>query len=268
MTQGDTHGIGGGKGPAVMIVVKAPVAGRSKTRLIPQLGEQGAADLAAAMFRDTLSMAGSSAASVIVSFAPADGLPALTAIADTIDGRVVSVDAWLPQCDGSLTERLNDLFQTAFRLGYSPLIALGADSPDLPPAILRDALDALQAAHDGPLVVLGPTEDGGYYLVGMSGPQCLADEHGRSLFGDIPWSTDQAFLATVENACRMGIPVRVLDPWYDIDTPDDLDRLVTAFDTEPDTAQRAAATFAALTDLPSARHVTGSDSDFPGALPA
>ena len=193
------------------------------------------------MFRDTVSMAGSSGAAVIVSFAPADGLPALTAIADTLDGRGVSVDAWQSQCDGSLTERLNDLFGTAFRLGYGPLIALGADSPTLPPAILRDALDALQAAHDGPLVVLGPTEDGGYYLVGTSGPQCLSDKHGRSLFGDIPWSTDQAFQATAENARRMGIPVNVLDPWYDIDTPGDFDRLIAAFDIEPDTTRRAAA---------------------------
>jgi hypothetical protein len=247
-----------------MIVVKAPVAGRSKTRLIPRLGDEGAADLAAAMFRDTVSMAGSSSAAVIVSFAPADGLPALTAIADLADGRAVSVDAWLPQCDGSLTERLNDLFQTAFRLGYGPLIALGADSPALPPGILRDALHVLQAAHDGPLVVLGPTEDGGYNLVGMTGPECLMDEHGRSLFGDIPWSTDQAFRATAENACRMDIPVRVLDPWYDIDTPGDLDRLIAEFDTEPDTVQRAAATFGALADRQSTRRVTRSAVDFAG----
>jgi glycosyltransferase A (GT-A) superfamily protein (DUF2064 family) len=95
---------------------------------------------------------------------------------------------------------------------------VGGDHPTLPPDHLVRAFDALGSSD----VVLGPTPDGGYYAVGLrSGAWPEAGE----IFGDIPWSTPEVLERTAERARRLGLGVARLPPWYDVDEPEELERL-------------------------------------------
>ena len=98
----------------------------------------------------------------------------------------------------------------------APCLILGTDSPHLPLAVLHQALNALNI-YD---VVLGPAEDGGYYLIGLSKP-CPA------LFEGIAWSTDQVLAQTLACAQSQALTAHLLPSWYDIDTVADLRRLMS-----------------------------------------
>jgi hypothetical protein len=91
-----------------------------------------------------------------------------------------------------------------------------SDTPTLPTAYVVQAIDLLQ--HHGTDVVLGPTEDGGYYLIGLKQP-C------RSLFDGIPWSGPSVLTETLHRASRRRLRVTLLPAWFDVDTADDLRRL-------------------------------------------
>jgi glycosyltransferase A (GT-A) superfamily protein (DUF2064 family) len=119
----------------------------------------------------------------------------------------------VPQCRGDLGRRL--LAASEVLLRRAPrVILLAADNPTLPPACLREALAALERDD----VVLGPTEDGGYYLIGLRQPVA-------GLFSGIPWSTGETARATAAAAQRLGLRLHQLPQWYDLDVPADLRRL-------------------------------------------
>jgi hypothetical protein len=121
----------------------------------------------------------------------------------------------VPQEGADLGARLENTFRILFGQGYHRVAAVSTDSPDLPPAILRDAFRRLERCP----VVMGPCPDGGYYLIGMSR---LVPE----LFRDMPWSTEQVVPETAERARRLGLEVARLPEWCDVDTAADLARLV------------------------------------------
>ena len=116
----------------------------------------------------------------------------------------------IPQCDGDLGHRLHHFFANARRHGYSRIIAVGADSPTLPIDYVEHAFTALEA-HD---VVIGPAQDGGYYLIGGS-LQELA------IFDDIPWSSTRVLEVTIECVQKASARLALLPPWYDVDTAAD-----------------------------------------------
>jgi glycosyltransferase A (GT-A) superfamily protein (DUF2064 family) len=103
--------------------------------------------------------------------------------------------------------------------GHRGALAIDSDTPTLPLGFLQEALDLVTTPEID--VVLGPTEDGGYYLIG------LRTVH-RELFETMAWSTSQVLPETIRRAEAKGLRVACLPPWYDIDTPDDLARLQTA----------------------------------------
>jgi glycosyltransferase A (GT-A) superfamily protein (DUF2064 family) len=105
-------------------------------------------------------------------------------------------------------------------------VVIGADSPDLPPDLLRAAFDALHPGPDAADVVLGPATDGGYYLIGLRWKE-------PRLFTDIAWSTPQVLAQTQERADSLGLRVHLLPEWPDIDTPDDLERLHERLQSAP-----------------------------------
>lgn len=203
--------------PAVIVMAKAPRAGEAKTRLAPPLTPAEAAGLAACLFADTVSLATAAGASVVVAYAPADGrAPLEEVLRERLPVETSGGVRWLEQRGGDLGERLEGVAARAFDEGFGPLLFVGADSPTLPPSCLAAAF--VMFARGRADVVLGPTEDGGYYAVGMREP-------ASGLFDSVEWSTPLAYEQTAWNAERLGLRVLELPYWYDVDTPEDLARL-------------------------------------------
>lgn len=213
--------------PAVIIMVKAPRAGSVKTRLTPPLSEMDAAALAACFAQDTVNGASRVTSEVIIAYAPADGREMLEAFLP--DGL-----RWLEQRGEDLGERLEAVAAQAFATGFGPLVFIGADSPTLPSQFIATAIDSLAAAESD--IALGPTEDGGFYLVGLR-----QNTHG--LFRNIAWSTSQAYAHASRNAARLGLRLLELPPWYDVDTPADLERLRSELSGDEQARMRAPATY-------------------------
>ncbi len=187
----------------ICVFAKPPRAGTVKTRLVPVLGSEGAAALATAFLQDTFEFVAS--------------LPwakAVLATTDHLDSSLVSApcEIWL-QGEGDLGARLERILQRALR-GASIAMAMGADSPGLPRTFLEQARSALQKVD----AVIGPCEDGGFYLLGLR--RCPA-----GVFGGISWSESGTFAGTLASLRRAGLTVEVLEPWFDVDRPEDLARL-------------------------------------------
>jgi rSAM/selenodomain-associated transferase 1 len=145
----------------------------------------------------------------VVAFAPAHAAAAMAALAP-IGFHLV------PQHDGDLGERLTALLDSLLAAGHPGAIAMDSDSPTLPIAYVARAARTLAAGAAD--VVLGPCDDGGYYLVGIRAP-CPA------LFDGIPWSTEAVLPTTLERARSLGARVAILPAWFDVDTESDLRRL-------------------------------------------
>jgi len=187
----------------LVLFAKVPRPGRVKTRLVPPLTHTQAAALADAFLRDTLAL-GRHAPVARRLLAWASALRPRRRIAGYTVTR---------QQGRTLGDRLLNAFRRHLRPGRAVLI-LGTDSPTLPAAYLRRAVQAL-ATHD---LVVGPTQDGGYYLIG-------ARRIERGLFRGIRWSSSEVCRQTLVNARRLGYTVAQLPRWYDVDTPRDLRRL-------------------------------------------
>ena len=201
--------MGGRQDTALIVFAKAPVAGQAKTRLIPALGAEGAAALAARLLRHTLAQGAAAGFGALELCAAPDAThPALVAAAGE-HGAELAV-----QGEGDLGARMRRALVR--RLATHPRVLLiGTDAPALDAAVLHQAAAAL-AAHDAVFV---PALDGGYALVGLSAP---APER---LFSGIAWSTSQVMAATLERTAELGLRTALLAPLPDIDEPADLAHL-------------------------------------------
>jgi len=182
------------------VFAKWPEPGRVKTRL--GLAADVAARAAEAFLRDTLDRGSAVAARRVVVFAPADA-------GERFAGLVPPGWACEPQADGDLGDRLTAFFARHLPTGEA-VVAIGADSPTLPVEYIREAVGLLGDAD----VVLGPACDGGYYLVGLRGEL-------PPLFTGIDWSTAGVLAQTIAALAEPRWRVRLLSPWYDVDTPAD-----------------------------------------------
>ena len=214
-------------GPIVLIMAKSPQAGRVKTRLLPFLSPDEAAALAACFVQDVVAGALSLTPNVLVAYAPAEGRATLEAL-------LPSDLLWALQEGSDLGARMQSVLEAASRQGFSPLIMLGTDSPTLPQVYLSDAVELLESRKAE--VVLGPTDDGGYYLIGL--PQPLP-----GLLANVAWSTPNALTDTLRNAAALGRRTSLLPPWYDVDTPNDFQRLQAEFSVNPAIGKRAPQTY-------------------------
>ncbi len=214
--------------PAVIIMVKAPRAGEVKTRLMPPLSGAQAASLAACFARDVLAKAASVVPDIIVAYAPADGRTLL----ETIFSHAGLT--WIEQRGADLGARLSAVVARASARGFSPLIIVGTDSPTLPSSFIETARDALASGETD--ITLGPTDDGGYYLVGLARPVA-------GIFHNVAWSTPRAYQQTAANAARLNLKLLRLPDWYDVDTPPDLLRLREEIFNDPAARRRAPATY-------------------------
>jgi hypothetical protein len=188
----------------VCVFAKPPRPGEAKTRLTPELGDAGAAALARAFFVDTWE--------TVSRLSWAEAVLATTDVADSEWSFLDRARVW-PQGDGSLGHRLARVLQRALH-EFPFAIAVGADSPGLPAAFLESACAALRETD----AVLGPSDDGGFYLIGLR--RCPAD-----LLANLPWSAPDTFACTRRRLDSRGFDTKVLPPWFDVDRPDDLRRL-------------------------------------------
>ncbi len=184
------------------LFAKWPKPGAVKTRLGAPDPSWGAR-VAHAFLRDTVTRLSRLPVERLLVYSPPD---AVNDFADLAQGLFRLV----PQQLGDLGARLGGFFQNQFRTGENFVVAVGTDSPTLPVDYVRRAFRELERAD----VVLGPALDGGYYLVGCR-------RWLPALFEDIPWSTSRVLAETVARLADPCLRLRLLPPWYDVDTPED-----------------------------------------------
>jgi uncharacterized protein len=193
-------------------MARAPsVAG--KTRLAPHLSPARLAALRAALLADTLNVIATAARAgvldAVLFFTPAGAEPEIAAMMDAPFPRVC-------QSDGDLGQRMRSALEELLGpSGYGAAMLVGADIPLLNARHLMDARDALLSSGG---LVLGPADDGGYYLIGMT-------KVHDGLFEQVEWGTDSVLTDTLRAAARLGIEARLIGSSYDIDTIEDLRRL-------------------------------------------
>ena len=194
---------------AVVIMARQPVPGTVKTRLRPLLSDDDIVVLYDSFLRDRISQVSSLCGAVpVIAYTPAQSRPFFAALAPDF--------LLLPQIGDGLSARLISTFRQLFDMGHEGAIATDSDSPTLPTESLQRALDSL-AAH-GADVVLGPSADGGYYLIGLR-------QLHPELFDAMPWSTPRVYDQTLRRAAGLGLKVSSLAAWYDVDTPVEFERL-------------------------------------------
>jgi rSAM/selenodomain-associated transferase 1 len=196
--------------PCLAIAAKQPERGRVKTRIAAGIGDDRAAELCRCALRDTLALV-SRVVNVqrMLSYAPA------TAEARHYFEMEAPTFELLPQCGADLGRRIGDLFGRLTDR-FSPVVLIGSDSPDLPATFIEQAFALLTQAD----AVLGPADDGGYYLIGLN-------TMAPALFEGIDWSTDAVAEQTRARASESGLRLAELPRWHDLDTVADL-RLLAA----------------------------------------
>jgi rSAM/selenodomain-associated transferase 1 len=202
---------------ALAVMTKAPRAGEVKTRLSPPLTLKEAAALSTCFLRDTAAaiatIAVNNIARGVAVYTPED--------AENIYSEILPPGFLLvPQRGEAFGERLIHALEDLFRLGFSSVCLIDSDSPTLPQRTLSEAATILEQPED--TVVLGPSDDGGYYLVGLK-------KVHRTLFKDITWSSKRVLQQTVEQAGRINIKLHFLPVWYDVDDYTTLRRLCDEF---------------------------------------
>ncbi|NEP43068.1 MAG: glycosyltransferase [Okeania sp. SIO2H7] len=191
----------------LIIFTRYPEAGKTKTRLIPALGAEGAADFQRRMTEETVTKVGQ-----LVAVCP------LSLEVRFAGGNLALMESWLgsdlsykEQGSGDLGDRMKLAFQTAFNSGIKRAVIIGIDCPGLNVEILQQAFEKLEEND----LVLGPAEDGGYYLIGL---RRLIPE----LFRGINWGTDRVREQTVAIAQSLHLAISYLPQLPDIDRPEDL----------------------------------------------
>jgi uncharacterized protein len=222
---------------ALAVMTKAPQAGRVKTRLVPPLTPEEAAELNKCFLRDT-----AAAISNVCSRRPAGdgsktrltpqrhashreaatartcGIAVYTPVgAESAYTDILPANfSLLPQRGDKFGERLYLGLEDLFKCGFESVCLIDSDSPTVPAENFEQAVDLLSASEDR--VVLGPSDDGGYYLIGVKKPH-------QHLFQQIDWSTERVLNQTVQRATEIGLEVKLLPPGYDVDDARSLHRL-------------------------------------------
>lgn len=208
---------------ALAVMAKAPVAGQVKTRLLPALTPDEAAELSRALLVDQLShLSGLNSAELYLAFAPEDARAMMTEL-------VPSRFRLFVQEGDDLGVRMRNVFEQLRVKGHRNMVLIGGDLPPVPLRNLAEAFRALEVA--GERVVLGPSRDGGYYLVGMN-------RLNTEIFESMAWSHDQVLAQTTAKLVALKIEFQLLPGWFDIDTIGDLRELQSHIGPESHAAMK------------------------------
>jgi hypothetical protein len=206
---------------ALVIMAKLPAVNETKSRLSPALAPAEAAALYEALLQDTIELAaGLNDVQLAIAITPPDAIDYFRRISPP-------GTRLLPIAGADIGDCLNQALGRLLADGYARALALNSDGPTLPLTYLQQAFAWLE--HPDVDVVLGPSEDGGYYLIGLKQPH-------PDLFREIAWSTDRVTAETLAKAEAMGLEAVQLPSWYDVDTAAELDRLLAELATLPDDA--------------------------------
>jgi rSAM/selenodomain-associated transferase 1 len=212
---------------ALAVMTKAPLAGRVKTRLVPPLTPAQAAELNKCFLRDTAAAisiaccrrpAGDVHLSHSKAATAAFGIAVYTPIgAESAYNGILPPDFnLLPQRGDGFGERLYFAVEDLFKCGFHSVCLIDSDSPTVPAEDFAEAVELLGTSEDR--VVLGPSDDGGYYLIGVKKPH-------RHLFEQIDWSTERVLKQTTQRATELRLEVKLLSTGYDVDDGASLRRL-------------------------------------------
>jgi len=186
----------------LMIFIKNPVAGEVKTRLGASIGSTNALQV----YKKLLSHTREIAVQV-----KCDREIWYSSMIDRRDSWNSDLFEKKLQQGRNLGVRMSGAFQQAFEAGYEKAVIIGSDCPELEPQHIEDAFDALRSED----AVIGPSEDGGYYLLGMK-------KYTPEIFSDIEWSTSSVFEETTRHFEQLGLTCKTLEVLNDIDTIEDL----------------------------------------------
>jgi rSAM/selenodomain-associated transferase 1 len=198
---------------ALAVMTKAPQAGRVKTRLTPPLSPEEAASLNTRFLSDTAAAISSTASS-----GQAQGVGVYTPVGaeSAYSGILPGEFILVPQRGDKFGERLIAATDDLLQLGFAAVCLIDSDSPTVPPSAFAQAVEYLSHSEDS--VVLGPSDDGGYYLIGLK-------KSHHEMFDQIDWSTERVLEQTIAAARKIDLPVHLLPSWYDVDDRATLSRL-------------------------------------------
>jgi len=221
---------------ALLIIAKRPAAGQTKTRLSPPFSGEEAAQLYACFLKDMLEIARAiPKVRRILNYWP---------LAERDYFRKLAPDfELLPQSGNSLGERLDNILTYCLTHGFEQAVIANSDSPTLPVAYVQQAFARLNDAE----VVLGPCDDGGYYLIGLTRPQ-------PRLLREVQMSTPTVKRDTLALAKEEGLKTALLPTWYDVDTITELERLKDDLDRTNDGVAGHTRNFLQRLEIPSPNH--------------
>ena len=198
---------------SLIVFVKNPIPGAVKTRLQTRYTPDQVVALYTAFVRDVLARAESiDVDRRVIAFDPPD---AESEVSSLFGGEVKALWEFVPQVQDDLGVRMREALVQELDAGASAAVLIGTDIPSLPVHHITQAFDLLRAKD----VVLGPSIDGGYYLVGVS-------KSTPEIFEDVEWSTPSVLTQTIDRIQRAGNTLGLVPPWFDVDTPDELDFLL------------------------------------------
>jgi uncharacterized protein len=199
----------------IAVMAKASVPGRAKTRLVPPLTLEEAAAFNTAFLQDVTNNLLLAGQRIGISGYAAFGPPGSESFfRRTLSPAIELIDAWLPNFGACLQFTIAEILAR----GHTSAVVLNSDSPTLPTSLLVETAERL--VRPGDRAVLGPSRDGGYYLLGLKAAH-------RRMFEDIDWSTERVAEQTLERAREIDLDVHMLPVWYDVDDVESL-RMVHA----------------------------------------
>ena len=204
----------------IIIMAKVPIAGTVKTRLQPFLSAEQSATLAECFLRDTVSKAKFLSNELIIAYTPVEKLDVLLAI-------LSNKQIFIEQKGANLGGKMFHAFEFAFSQNSDAVVMIGTDSPTFPAQFITQAFEMLLETD----AVLGKTADGGFYLIGLR-------KLKKEIFETIEWSSPKTFEQTARNIENLNLKLSFLPNWYDVDTPDDLKRLIKDLSKNPSIAPK------------------------------
>ncbi len=213
----------------IIIMAKVPSAGNVKTRLQPFLASDECAALSEAFLQDVMNKAKSVCENVILAYTPNEKINDLKNI-------LPPQNIFVEQTGDDLGEKMFNAFKFAFGQETDSVVMIGTDSPTFPFDFIEQAFEFLETNSD---VVLGKTEDGGFYLIGL---RKLETE----IFENVRWSSPETFEQIFENIHRLDLHLREVPSWYDVDEREDFEKLREEILHNSNAQRRAPNTYALI----------------------